>query len=599
MMIFLGGSLAQAAQDTLVTLNVQSIRDIRGGHSRDQSIDVLNTEALSEKSDDWDQYVEFSPGRRKGYLGDFTFQLPSHILAEEVEKITLNINYQGQEKAIQRWSFKIRDFEKRRHVFLGDNQTAQDWTWTSMTYGISGNSYIASDGKIKIRLKSNNSEDVCNIDFLQIKLRTATDDDPPDDDPTDDDPTDDDPTDDDPTDDDTPSNNDFYDISLKSSITHVQPMTGIVFWTDSGRNDTDGIQLEYAYTPFNRIVENKDQYHWDDLDRLLSNVAARGHQAVLRFYYVYPGERTTVPDYVKSSTGYNETIGQSEGQTTYFPDWSSKELKNFTLDFYSEFAARFNNDARLAFLQVGFGLWGEYHIYDGPLVLGKTFPSKAFQARFVQHLDNLFTILPWSISIDAADTEVGPFGEDSELNTAAFGLFDDSFLHKTHDQYNAACFNFFNYEQRYRNSPMGGELSYYSDYDQQHALDIKGPYGIPFEELASQYHISYMIGNDQPDYQSMERIAAAGMATGYQFQIIGFKASDTQSLVTVRNIGVAPLYYDAFVTIDGVRSQESLKGLLPGQSKEFTITAGGRTPELTIECDRLVPGQKIEFEADL
>jgi hypothetical protein len=269
------------------------------------------------------------------------------------------------------------------------------------------------------------------------------------------------------------------------------------------------------------------------------------------------------------------------------------------LDFFTKFAARYDNDARLAYLQVGFGLWGEYHIYDGPMVLGKTFPSKAFQAEFMQHLDAVLDELPWSISIDAAETEIGPFGENPPLKSLRFGLFDDSFLHETHQYYNASCFDFFEYESRFQNSPIGGELSYYSDYDQQHALDLQGPYGIPFETLASKYHISYMIGSDQPDYQTMSRIAAAGMATGYKFQITRFKASESQAFVTVKNTGIAPIYYDAFVAVDGVRSKTSLKEILPGQSKEFAIAAGGSAPELTIECDRLVPGQKIEFDADL
>jgi cold shock CspA family protein len=67
----------------------------------------------------------------------------------------------------------------------------------------------------------------------------------------------------------------------------------------------------------------------------------------------------------------------------------------------------------------------------------------------------------------------------------------------------------------------------------------------------------------------------------------------------ISSMGIAPIYYDAFVTVDGVRSETFLKGLLPGQSKTFAIDAGGAAPELTIECDRLVEGQKIEFDADL
>jgi hypothetical protein len=201
------------------------------------------------------------------------------------------------------------------------------------------------------------------------------------------------------------------------------------------------------------------------VEQLLNQVAARGHQAILRFYYVYPGESTTVPDYIKNSSGYSETRGQSEGQTTYFPDWSNDALKSFTLEFFTRFAQRYDDDARMAFLQVGFGLWGEYHIYDGPMVLGKTFPSKAYQTQFAQHLDSVFSSLSWSISIDAADAEVTPYSNSKALLALDFGLFNDSFLHKTHDAYNADCFKALGYESRYANSPMGGEFSYYSNYD--------------------------------------------------------------------------------------------------------------------------------------
>lgn len=67
----------------------------------------------------------------------------------------------------------------------------------------------------------------------------------------------------------------------------------------------------------------------------------------------------------------------------------------------------------------------------------------------------------------------------------------------------------------------------------------------------------------------------------------------------MKNIGIAPIYYDAFPAIGGVRSPESLKGLLPGEMRTFRVASGGSSPDLAIECDRLVPGQTIEYEADL
>jgi hypothetical protein len=53
------------------------------------------------------------------------------------------------------------------------------------------------------------------------------------------------------------------------------------------------------------------------------------------------------------------------------------------------------------------------------------------------------------------------------------------------------------------------------------------------------------------------------------------------------------------MTVYGKRSSETLKFLQPGERRQFNVKSGGRNPELTIECDRLVPGQKIEFEADI
>ena len=69
--------------------------------------------------------------------------------------------------------------------------------------------------------------------------------------------------------------------------------------------------------------------------------------------------------------------------------------------------------------------------------------------------------------------------------------------------------------------------------------------------------------------------------------------------MTVANRGVAPIYHDAYLAVNGVRSERSLKGLLPGASRTDEIASGGSSPRLTIACDRLVPGQSIDYEADL
>ena len=398
---------------------------------------------------------------------------------------------------------------------------------------------------------------------------------------------------------------DFVDIALSSAITRVQPMTGIVLW--DGDHDDDSVKqngtiaLEYAYFGYAQIVSEPlaSTWNWEPFEALLDRVAARGHQTVVRFYETYPGEETMVPEYIKSRTDYLETHAISEGARTGFPDWENAEWMRFHQEFFAELAARYDDDPRLAFLQVGFGLWGEYHIYDAPHVLGRQFPTKAYQILFLRHMDEQFSTLKWSISIDAAADEYSPFATDSSLLALGFGNFDDSFMQAEHSGYNEKSWDFFQHTTRSATAPGGGELSYYTDEDQQHSLDVAGLHGRTFEQLSARFEISYMIGNDQPAYQTDARIKAAGMATGYAFAVTAFSASPTSSRVTVQNVGIAPIYYDAFVAIDGVRSATSLKGLLPGDSRDLRVARGGSAPVLTIVADRLVPGQTIQFRADL
>jgi hypothetical protein len=388
---------------------------------------------------------------------------------------------------------------------------------------------------------------------------------------------------------------DLRPLPLESKVTHVQPMTGIVLWSDSEHVKTDAIQLEFSYMKYGDVVARAGDYDWSAVERVLDAIAARGHQAILRFYDTYVGKKTAVPEYIKKLPDYKETTAPSEKKPTDFPDWSHPELQRFILEFYGKFAEKYDRDPRLVFVETGFGLWSEYHIYDGPMKLGKTFPDNEYQGKFLKRLAEAFQATPWMISVDAAG-EHTPLGTRNELLALPFGNFDDSFLCRQHATENEPNWRFFG-RDRYLRAPAGGEFSYYNDQDQKHALDPKGPHGIPFETAARDFHITFMIGSDQPNYQKLERIRAAGLACGYRFKVTDFRSGNGRSKVTITNSGIAPLYHEAYVAVKGVRAKASLKGLAPGQSRTDEIAAEGGT--VTIESDRLVKGQRIEFEADL
>ncbi len=387
-------------------------------------------------------------------------------------------------------------------------------------------------------------------------------------------------------------------LSLQRTITQIQPFTGLVLWQDSPHRVTDAISLEYTYLGYDQLIKGRNRYDWSALEKLLDSIASRKHQAIIRLYDTYVGKLTTVPGYIKSLPDYKETKGKSEGKPTGFPDWSHPEWQRCVLAFFEKLAARYDRDPRLAFLQVGFGLWAEYHLYDGPFALGKTFPTKAFQTRFLRHQNALWKTTPWMLSIDAADDENTPFAAEKSLLDLNFGLFDDSFLCKDHSTENARNWRFFG-DQRWKTTPRGGELSYYTDTDQKKALAPSGPHGTRFETLASRFHLSFMIANDQPGYQPMTRFREASQALGYRFHIEKLLATPAGLEITVRNQGIAPLYYDAYFSAEGKRAKTSLKGLCAGEARLCLIPDATHAESLQIASDALMPGQKIEFSANI
>jgi hypothetical protein len=387
-------------------------------------------------------------------------------------------------------------------------------------------------------------------------------------------------------------------LPLHKTADAVSPGSGIVLWTTSEHAATDAITMEYAYLRYGDVIIGKNQYDWTALERILDAAAGRGHQAIVRFYDTYVGKPSGVPDYIRALPDYRETAARSEGKRTAFPDWSHPELRRGVPAFFEAMAARYDRDPRLAILQCGFGLWSEYHIYDGPFRLGGTFPSKADQAAILRTIAGAWKATPWQISVDAADAEVSPIISSPELLALPFGTFDDSFLCEQHARVNERNWDALD-RDRWRRAPAGGEFSYYNDRDQREALAPGGPNGEPFERAAARFHLTFLIGNDQPEYRPMERIRAAGRACGYRLAITAYATDGMRTRVTVTNGGIAPPYFDLYVAIAGTRGATSLRGLLPGESRECVVDRAPTSAPPAIVGDRLVPGQTVPYSADL
>ena len=418
-------------------------------------------------------------------------------------------------------------------------------------------------------------------------------------------------------------------VPLQSSITKALPMTGLVFWTTNYKNGyDDATALEFGYCYPASVVKGKNadgtlQYDWSSFENLLNQAAARRHQEVVRIAYENPTDaawdgvvgHTAVPMYIKKDSvryNYHETTNTVYDNNVHYADWRSAELKWFTKQFLTDFAARYDNDPRIAFLEVGFGHWSEYHIYGTTIKPDTNFPSAAFQKEYAKHVDTTLKNLPWIIGIAAGDASISPYKNDAELRALNYGMLDDSFMHGQHDidqgdGYNEKCWNALDYTHHWQTAPNGGEISFYSysdhpekPYDHLYLLSPDGPHGITWAQAAAKYHITFMLAGSavSGSYGTPSHFLQGALASGYKFRVTSYAFNGRQARATVKNEGVAPIYRDAWVAVGGLRSGTSLKGLLPGDSLTVTVNASANDLELTIESDHLV-GRPIQYLADL
>ena len=126
-------------------------------------------------------------------------------------------------------------------------------------------------------------------------------------------------------------------------------------------------------------------------------------------------------------------------------------------------------------------------------------------------------------------------------------------------------------------------------------------YGVTWEQASAKYHITFMIANDAPggQYGTAGRFKEASMACGYHFALTGLYVNDNSTAAVITNTGIAPIYRDAYLAVDKVRSTTSLKGLMPGDTCLVYIDKVTDGRDVTIESDYILSTQTIQFDADL
>ena len=72
------------------------------------------------------------------------------------------------------------------------------------------------------------------------------------------------------------------------------PLKGLVPYRADVR-DKFPHTLEFDYIPYSALAKGCDTFDWKPLERVLGDIASRGHQAVIRIFLEYPGAVSIAP----------------------------------------------------------------------------------------------------------------------------------------------------------------------------------------------------------------------------------------------------------------------------------------------------------------
>jgi hypothetical protein len=105
------------------------------------------------------------------YSGYRVYKLPSGVTRSGVTSFQIAVNYKGPAYSTQRWNWSLYDWPRKRWVSVGSNQKATGNVWSMLLFQPSNvQRFIASNGQIRLLLRSSNATRNAKIDYEAITL---------------------------------------------------------------------------------------------------------------------------------------------------------------------------------------------------------------------------------------------------------------------------------------------------------------------------------------------------------------------------------------------------------------------------------------------
>lgn len=339
--------------------------------------------------------------------------------------------------------------------------------------------------------------------------------------------------------------------------------------------------MEFNYLPYAALVKDYEEFDWQPLEKMLDDIAYRGHQAVFRIFLEYPRKRGAIPDFlIRDGLRVHKYVSDKTPMET--PDYEDKNLRRSLKAFIAALGRKYDGDPRIGFITAGLlGYWGEWHTYPRT----ELFASKVVQQEVMDAYESAFRTTPVLLRYPAGDNHYA-IANNADRN---FGYHDDSFAWATLHTGKRGDEWFFMSALRdaealtkWQTHPIGGEIrpeAWGHVFDAQPTVHkIQN-----FRQCVEETHVSWLMDSGMfRSMQTPDRIRRAEEEVrrmGYEFHVraittSGPKTGRLRVDLEIENRGVAPFYYDwraeygLLAQSDVVRTWKgsgTLKGLLPGE----------------------------------
>jgi hypothetical protein len=374
------------------------------------------------------------------------------------------------------------------------------------------------------------------------------------------------------------------------------PLKGLVPYQAEVR-DFFPHSMEFNYIAFADLMKGWDKYDWTPLEKMLEDIASRGHHAVFRIYLEYPGQTNVIPQFLlntglKVHRYLNTNTQPFPPQKVETPDYNDPNLRKALTSFIYALGKKYDGDRRIGYITAGLlGTWGEWHTYPRE----ELFASKSVQEEVMTAYAQAFKTTPILLRYPAGERDP----QYSSTVKHPFGYHDDSFAWATLDTGKPSDSWFYiprlkgagnSALEIWKRHPIGGEIrpeAWGFVFDEKHGkAEIQN-----FVECVTQTHATWLMDSGMfQKKQDEARIARAKEQVrrmGYEYCISAITLNPKPQTrldfeMEIVNNGVAPFYYDWGVEfallmennkiLTEIRRPGKLKGILPNKPQRWRVS---------------------------